>query len=150
MTSLLISLLVVGVIWMWARGRSASRGRSITPPSATFTWPPHGEFDYEVVGESFYQKQIGALLKDTPPGEGIKTTAVLWPESDNPHDPMAVSIWIEGGKVGHMSRADARSFRRRLTSKKLGRNATQCEAFVEKGRSAGMDSVWLNIKPFDN
>lgn len=145
-TSFLLSLLVVVLVWMWLKGKK----KQTAPAVPTFTWPPHGDFDYEVVGESFYQAHIGQLLKDVPPGESLSTTATLWPESDNQHDPMAVSVWIQDGKVGHMSKADARSFRRRLTAKKLGRAITQCEALVQRGHSSGMNSVWLNIKPFDN
>lgn len=40
-------------------------------------------------------------------------TAYLIPEDDNPHDPKAVRVEVDGHKVGYLSRTNARRFRKR-------------------------------------
>ena len=40
----------------------------------------------------------------------MKITAVLAAEPDNPYDTHAVAVWIDGLKVGHLSRDDARLY----------------------------------------
>lgn len=121
----------------------------------SYRWPDINGFEFEIVGESFYSSHLAALLSHVEPGDSHPCTAVLVPESNNPHDPMAVSVWIDGGVVGHLSRDDARSFRRRLSSKKLSGMTTSCAAlahrgFMRKDGSAASDSVSLDMKPFDN
>jgi HIRAN domain len=69
-----------------------------------------GREDLEVVGESRYQDNLWRLVgRRYDPGERVReeTTAVLVAEPDNPHDANAISIWIDGLKVGYLSREDA-------------------------------------------
>ena len=42
--------------------------------------------------------------------------AVLVAEEDNPYDANAVAVWVQGLKVGHLSRANARRYRPGLLS----------------------------------
>lgn len=64
----------------------------------------------EIVGESHYQEQLlsATLNKPCPNNWPMTTHAWLVPELDNAHDPTAVSVWIGGGKVGHLPRNVAR------------------------------------------
>lgn len=73
-----------------------------------------GQVDLNVVGESNYQDN----LRRAAGGEGdphsrvrVDVVAVLAAETDNPYDPNAVSIWVNGLKVGYLSRADAERYR---------------------------------------
>lgn len=99
--------------WFGGTRRAAS---VVTQPMTTAQPPapvllPGGE-DLEVVGESNYQ---GALWQVV----GVRTRdrvrfsihAVLIPETDNPYDPNAISVWISGSRVGYLSRADAADYR---------------------------------------
>ncbi len=72
-----------------------------------------GGDDLEVVGESRYQDSLWSLAGTDDRSERIRisVTALLVPETDNPHDPQAVAVWVDGLKVGHLSRADARLYR---------------------------------------
>jgi hypothetical protein len=120
---------------------------------AFFHWPSEGNFDFEIVGESNYQPAIAALVEGTTPGETF--TALLIPENENPYDKLAVRVEIDGRTVGYLSREDARSFRRRLSAKKLSGKATQCMASLIGGqtRLSGETlsyGVTLDIKPFNN
>ena len=72
-----------------------------------------GPVDLEVVGESFYQENLWKLAGGRRnPEERVRVPvcAVLVPETDNPHDANAVAVRIDGRKVGHLSREDARQY----------------------------------------
>lgn len=72
-----------------------------------------GDEDLEVVGESFHQENLWRLAGRHRPEDRVRCDirAVLVAEYDNPHDPNAVGVWINGLKVGHLSRYDARRYR---------------------------------------
>jgi hypothetical protein len=89
------------------------RQRSVPQPTSTGPVVIDGEEDLDVVGESFYQDNLWQLV-GAQPGDHyrrVEITAVLVPEYDNPHDPNAVGVLIDGLKVGHLSRSDAREYR---------------------------------------
>jgi hypothetical protein len=71
-----------------------------------------GDRDLEVVGESFYQDNLWRLAAARP-GEPVRVevTAVLVTEDGNPYDSNAIAVWIDGLKVGHLSRENARVYR---------------------------------------
>jgi hypothetical protein len=73
-----------------------------------------GHQSLEVVGESFYQPSLWRLAGGQRRPEDYVHTAVsalLLVEDDNPYDPAAVSVWIDGLRVGHLSRDDAQRCR---------------------------------------
>jgi hypothetical protein len=133
--------------------RGATHGRVQRDP--TRHWPSLGEFDFEVVGESNYQKAIARIAgRSDENGVEHECVAELVPEHDNPYDPKAVAVRIDGQTVGYLSREDARSFRRRLGAKGLSGETTTCDALVRGGgqRKDGTKlfyGVWLDLKPFE-
>ena len=72
-----------------------------------------GPEDLEVVGESFHQPNLWHLVGARPGKVRVRRgiQAVLMPETSNPHDPNAVSVWIDGLQVGHLTRENARLYR---------------------------------------
>jgi hypothetical protein len=73
-----------------------------------------GHQGLNVVGESFYQDNIWrAIGGKRPPEEYVyeKIYALLVADENNPHDANAISVWIDGLKVGHLSRDDAQRLR---------------------------------------
>lgn len=90
-----------------ARNSVTAGPESRTPaPAATVAAYLHGgDDDLEVVGEASYQDALWALCAGTQ-GDRIrsKIIAVLVPEPDNPHDPNAISVQIDGNRVGYLSR----------------------------------------------
>lgn len=140
-----------------ARPLSAKAGMQ-SPVAIGFHWPSTGRFDFEVVGESFHQEAIYSQFQiQNEIEDGGKLLAFLVPESDNPHDDMAIAVLINDEPVGHMSRDDARSFRRRLALKGLAGAVTSCDVLIvgpnRHSRSvlAGGDqfySVWLDLQRF--
>jgi hypothetical protein len=79
----------------------------------------------------------------------------LIPEDTNPHDDKAVRVAMGGVTVGYLSREDARTYRRRLATKKLGMCVASCGAQIVGGYDLNDGTqayygVKLDIKPFDS
>jgi hypothetical protein len=73
-----------------------------------------GQVDLEVVGESNYQEDLWrAVGRRGEPQDRVRVDviAVLVAETNNPYDSNAVSVWVNGLKVGYLSRANAERYR---------------------------------------
>lgn len=159
----LFLLIFVALLLYYRPGKAKQSGapaerttdRPTRPAAGSHHWPSRGEFDFVVVGESFHQDALAQLARnDTHDAWESEVVAELVPESDNKHDPQAVAVRIQGRLVGHLSRQDARSFRRRLSQKGLAGATTTCDAVIAGGRkSRGGDvapyGVRLDIKSFE-
>jgi hypothetical protein len=116
-----------------------------------------------VVGESFYQDAIVASRAHchaAPPvpvvdfaaevhaGEELPWfTAILVREPDNEYDSDAIAVWSQHGKVGHLSRDDARRYQPvLLTIEGMGSHAGACSAFMRQVEN-GMWGVVLALSP---
>lgn len=75
------------------------------------------QFDVRVVGESFYESNLYELCG---PAEDhmrqLAKMAILTLEPNNPYDPNAVRVDIDGLTVGHLSRKDAVWFRQMVNA----------------------------------
>lgn len=115
-----------------------------------------GDEDLEVVGESFYQPNLWHLAGAQPGKERVREDiyAVLVAEDDNPYDPKAVAVWINGLKVGHLSRENAQRYRPGLLAQQEDRGMPIALAGVITGggiRSDGLGKlgVFLQHDPED-
>lgn len=73
----------------------------------------NGKYRIDVAGESFYEGSFLEICGErTILGFRVESGARLELQDDNPHDKLAVRVMIQGHQVGHLSREDARSFRR--------------------------------------
>jgi hypothetical protein len=71
-----------------------------------------GDVTLQVVGESHYQDALWALVGGlSREHRNHDITAILVAETDNPYDADAISVWIDGQKVGYLSRDDAARYR---------------------------------------
>lgn len=72
-----------------------------------------GTFDYNVVGESNYNANLRAILReegiDVNVGGEFQTGAFLLCEPQNKFDPYAVCVVIGNKRVGYIPKEDARS-----------------------------------------
>lgn len=76
-----------------------------------------GETGLNVVGESHYQENIRQAIGARNVADErvrVDVQAVLVAETDNPYDVHAISVWVNGFKVGHFSREDAQRYREGL------------------------------------
>jgi hypothetical protein len=79
-------------------------------PEASAATLPWGSIVH-VVGESHYEQSFRAICgPPTFDGYRVDSLAELRPQPDNPYDPAAVAIFINGLQVGYLSREDARRF----------------------------------------
>jgi hypothetical protein len=73
-----------------------------------------GHEDLEVVGESYRQANLWRMAGGRRRPEAYirkDVYAMLLAEDGNPHDPNAVSVWIDGLMVGYLPRDQARTLR---------------------------------------
>ena len=106
-----------------------------------------GNVSLVVKGESHYVDQIQQVVRL----HGREIVAILVPEPDNQYDPNAVSVWISGLKVGHLSSDDAAKYQRsiaRLMEEEGNPIAVAGQIF---GGEPGKPSfgVWLYHDPAD-
>lgn len=155
----LIPLLIMGFVayffWRSFTRKNSPTARLPVSVPAAFSWPKLDEYEFDIVGEGPNQFALKRLAGEHGQDAAeVYTTAVLVPYATNPHDDKAVRVDIDGWPVGHLSREDARSFRRRLGAKKLGAASTSCGALIMGGftnRQGEVASygVRLDIKPFE-
>lgn len=88
----------------------------------------------QVVGESFYQATLEEIAGGRTEDSSTKrVTAVLYPEPDNPFDSSAVGVYVDGEKVGHLSRQDAALFQPKLLELLDELKVGTCEAQLKGG-----------------
>ena len=114
-----------------------------------------GGHDLEVVGESFYQDALWRVVgARTNERVRLEVQAVLFAETDNPYDENAISVWINGMKIGHLSREDAEAYRPGL----LARQAREGKSIALRGvivgggvrlDGPGFLGVWMSHDPAD-
>lgn len=86
-------------------GGSNEHGRDLTPV------PLVGGFDVAVVGESNYQEALERICGGrSADGASHDCTAVLRPEPQNPYDPNAIRVEIDGLLVGYLARPAAKAY----------------------------------------
>jgi hypothetical protein len=102
-----------------------------------------GNYRIDVAGESFYEESFAALCGErTIEGVRIESRAQLTLQDDNPHDKHAVAVSIGGHQVGHLSRDDARAFRRLVRYGPLSLHERfECSALICGGWDRGDGDV---------
>ena len=119
--------------------------------SLLYSWPPLGDFDFEIVGESNYQMNILKIVTHSP--NQSEWEAVITPEDSNPYDDKAVKVEIDGLLVGYMDRETARSYRRRLKNKLQTMQPTRTLAIITGGHMRNGKQlnygICLDLKPFE-
>lgn len=121
-----------------------SRSRKIASKSAPTNAPigsivgDSWKFDFDIVGESFYQDNLMRIAGGkSETNRRIITTATIIPYDTNPHDPQAVRVEIEGLTVGHLTRDSAREYRRQLKQKGVENGIFTCSAVILGGWDRG-------------
>lgn len=124
--------------------RILGRGPAPAPvaPLPTIEFPSSKYFPTEVVGESFYDKNIEQLCGPrTSEGENRVMPARLVLDDANPHDANAVRVEIGGLLVGHLSRETAVQYRAFLKANGHGQVVGTCSAKIKGGWRRGRNDV---------
>lgn len=126
-------LLCLGGYIVWRRATYKP-----TPPPVVPHIPGPQTYQVDMVGESFYQDNIESICGGRQPdGVNQLVQAVLIPEDDNPYDKKAVKICINGKQVGHLSKEDARKYRKYLKKYNLEGRMCSCNAKIIGGWDRG-------------
>lgn len=116
----------------WFFGRKAESALAIANLSGPST------YSLDIVGESKYQDALEQICGGRTENSANKViTAVLVLEDDNPYDNQAVRVDIEGHTVGHLSRENARQYRKRLAEAGHPKVTATCSAKIVGGWDRG-------------
>lgn len=92
----------------WLFGDSKKTAENSDKPSLDLS-------NLEVVGESFYQKQLSKICGGkSEDGHNLEKIGFLRPEPKNPHDKNAVAVFVGRHQVGYLQKEDAISFNRHI------------------------------------
>ena len=136
---------------------NATNVRSNRKPPAPLVdniWPAKYGFGCEVVGESHYQGALTAAVGNPPTRwNEVQVMASLVCETDNPHDSMAVGVFVNGSRVGYLRADAARAFHERLKRRGIAVQTTHCGALIRGGGTASDGTqrhygILLNIQSF--
>lgn len=119
-----------------------------------YEWPDEGYYDFDIVGESYYQKALKRFAgQNDEHVDNREYRALLIPEYDNRYDSNAIRVDINGATIGYISRENAGDFRDRLESNQLTGQITACKAIVTGGGERDGEKWWygarLNLKEFE-
>jgi hypothetical protein len=108
-----------------------------------------GTATLEVVGESNYQESLRSQVG--PGGQRVRVPveATLLAEANNQYDRNAISVWVGGHQVGHLSRDDAAALRPGLLALQHEHGASIALSGVIVGGGEGRPSygVFLDFDP---
>jgi hypothetical protein len=138
----------------WLRGSPGSQpaddGARIAETMRALGLRSDGSFPLACVGESHYQSAFERICGPrTADGErGREVVASLRLEDDNPYDPHAVRVDVQGTTVGYLSRPDALAYRQLLASSSAQLQAAYFRAQIRGGwhrssRDEGSYGIWL-------
>jgi hypothetical protein len=116
-----------------------------------------GNFDIEVVGESYYLKNFEKICGPRcADGVNLDVKAILTLEDSNQYDKKAVQVTINGHAVGYLAKDIAREFRGAIKAGGLSAYTSfECDAIVRGGWDDGKGDrghygVWLDIPQDDD
>jgi HIRAN domain len=101
-----------------------------------------------VVGVSHYQPAIraacGAAAATSDQPVRVECRATLVPEPDNPHDPQAIAVHVDGQTVGYLARDEHPRWRDIVETLAGHGRVAACEAMIA-GRGAGSETDNLGV-----
>jgi hypothetical protein len=88
----------------------------------------------QVVGEGFYQDAVDVICGGKcEEGHQLMCQAELRPEPDNEYDKRAVGVYVDGRKVGHLSREDAAGRQAKLIALRSQGKRPMCAGLISGG-----------------
>jgi hypothetical protein len=133
-TQIALMVLFGVVVWGLAKLFGMGRPARAAPAVAVHELEGDGDFETDVVGESYYQDALAEIAgPKTKSGVDLEVKARLVPEPDNPHDAKAVAVYIQGRKVGHLPRDMAAEWVETLTRRGDPRRIVEVDANITGG-----------------
>jgi HIRAN domain len=134
----------------WLPGNADAESIAAAPAADVPVSVMPGDAQLRVVGESHNQNTLRSITGSGSQQARVATTAVLFPEEDNQYDANAISVWIQGKKVGHLSREDAAAMRAGLLDlqTRVG-GYVAVPGQIISGGPVGTLGVFLRFNPAD-
>ncbi len=97
-----------------------------------------GEYEFLIVGESHHQDALDRIAGPKKDG-GVEFNciATLICENDNPNDNNSVAVYIDGSKIGYLSKPVATSWRYKLSNSAVGLRPITVDARIVGGWNLG-------------
>ena len=117
---------------------SAEPPSSVAQHSKNIVLEGDGSFSFDIVGESHCQAALDHIAGPKHEG-GVEheCVAVLLPDDRNQYDENAVAVFIDGEKVGHLARRDAKAYRQFLANIGRPTAGAGCRAMIVGGWDDG-------------
>lgn len=142
MSEFILGLVVLGVMYFFFRavgkllfGVGAKVAQLLRRDRIEgYTLPPAGEYNVNVVGESFHFNALEELAGNHGSDSAhVRCSAKLILEDNNEKDANAVRVELSGKTVGHLRREDAAMMRRMVKRLHLPVNNLTCSAIIVGG-----------------
>lgn len=124
---------------------------SVLPSYPSVLLPGSGRYSSDVVGESNYQEAFQRVCGE-PTYEGVDefVVASLLREPENPYDRNAISVWVDGMRVGYLSKQKALKFRDLVDGIHKQDQVPTCNANIRGGWEnsegrQGLYGIWLDL-----
>lgn len=105
-----------------------------------------GAFEFEIVGESHYQTALAVICGGkTENGHERYCVAYLIPEPDNPHDPNAILVEINGLQVGYIDKHSAPRMSKAMNGETVTIDAVIVGGWIRDDGSEGHFGVKLDL-----
>lgn len=142
---LLTALFVAAAAWAFWRYFAHADAPAVAPAVAPLSGD--GSYSLNVVGESFYEQSFQTICgRRSGTQHVLNASAKLALDDMNKFDSKAVAVYINDLQVGHLSKEDARTFRRVIASKHpSGAREFSCHAQVYCGGPELVYSVSLDL-----
>ena len=132
--ALVLGAVAAALIRKVLRERVRAAAHAEMPTAATVRLQPARWCEFEIEGEGEHQAALKAIAgAGGPEGVTHHCQAVLVPEPDDPDNPDAVLVAIEGRHVGRMRREDAALYGEWLAELGKAGETASCPAFILGG-----------------
>jgi len=109
----------------------ATQGKTSEDAASPISIDGPGSFPVRVVGEQHYQDNLSKIWgSSTKDEDECITSAILIHDDKNPYDNKAIRVEIDGKHVGHLGKAEARSYRKRMASNGHAGKTASCRAKI--------------------
>lgn len=119
----IISIVIILIFCIWLSHVSHSNYVEKDNSVGKILSSPFAYFEYEIVGESFYQNNLLKIIgSKSEESIELKVNALLQRDLNNKHDKNAVAVYVNDLQVGHLNRHDAKFFCEIIKSKRFKDN----------------------------
>ncbi|MDR6431007.1 HIRAN domain-containing protein [Brucella pseudogrignonensis] len=134
---------LIGIVWGLAKSSKDDDG--LPALSGNITVSGDGEYDFNVVGESHYQRALEDIAGRSDESAEYYCTAKLIPEPTNEYDKRAIRVDIDSRPVGYIPRDVTSDFHNILNGRSAAVDAVILGGWERGRRGDGHFGVKLDV-----